>query len=163
MALRNPARPPVRHRIQREHIDEDALFIGHMLLMFSKKKSILPPKLAVAPAVTIRGHVILKIEPVGIQIILACLAETLVIVPEHGDVCVVVPGDETAVAHRSQKGPGDDVIADTVFPAYPVRFPEKLQLRHLEPSERFRIQFLHRRPPAILRPAACGPFPRRIL
>lgn len=114
-----------------------------MLLVLPKEQCVLSPQLSIAPAVARRVPVILKVKPGGIQLRLARPAELLVFRAQQSHVRIIIPGNETAVAHRPKQGTGYDVVVNVAFSAYPVNFLQKFQLGQLEPAKLFVRQMNH--------------------
>ena len=138
-----PSHAALRYGVQGEHVDKHTLVIGHMLLMLPEEQRVFAAKLAVAPPIPGRNGMVLEIKPVRIQFCPAGLPKALILPPEHGDVGVIVPGDESAVTHRPEKSAGNNVVMDPAFSADPVHLLQKLQFDKLQGAQGFVIQLNH--------------------
>ena len=111
-----------------------------MLLVQAQKQRIAPPQLSIAPAITGRTAMVLKIETRFIQIFGAGEGKTLIILSQQRDIDIVIPGDKAAVPYSAQQSSGDHTVAYVVFAANAINFTQDFQLRELDLPQFLRAQ-----------------------
>lgn len=130
--------PPRRmHRdvVEREDIDENALFVRHMRLMLAQERRPFAAELSVSPSIPRRVRVILEIETARIKLRLASAPERFIFRPQKRNIGIIVPRDESPMAHGAEQRACDDIVMDTAFLANAIGFREQFKLYSLKLSQ----------------------------
>ena len=119
--------PIVISLIQRENINTQPRLLRQHALSDPDILRILAPQFAIDPAITrIIGRVLEK-EPLMIDHIVYDTAKRLIIAPQHIGIHIIVPWNETLMAHRPQKRSSRHGIRDAANTADAVKFFVYLQ------------------------------------
>ena len=149
---------PVRHPVQGENIDENPAVVPGPGVLLVVPGGAAIPDLGVAPEIIFLRVDRLQLQPLP-QLPGGHLHKPLVILPQHGQVDVVVPGDVALVPHRPDEGAAVGKIPQPVFPADPLHLVQHGQLhrphplhllRHRESAAHFlpvKFSLLHVHPP----------------
>lgn len=138
--------PPHRmHRdiVEREDVDEDTLLVRHMLLMLAQEHRPLAAELSVSPSIPRRVRVILEIKAARIKLRLASATELFIFRPQKRDVSIIVPRDESAMAHGTKQRACDDVVMDAACLANAIGFREQFKLYSLKLSQLLLCEINH--------------------
>lgn len=134
------AMQPTCYRIRRnvvewKDIDEDTLLIWHVLLILAQERCFLAAELAVSPSIAWRIRVVLEIKAARIKFRFASATELFIFRPQHRNVCIIIPWNESAVTYRAEKRACDDAIMDAALFADAVRFHKEFELDALQPPQ----------------------------
>ena len=126
--LLRPEFPVPDNIVQRENIQEDSLVEGHVLVDLLDENAgghavselRMPPEIALVRVKSLKEIGLFKLIRMG--------AQKIVLIPQHHDIDVIVPGDHPFVPLSAEDSSRGGVVFDPVFPADPVELGEKIQL-----------------------------------
>ena len=117
----------VRHSVQGKNVYENSAVISRLPVLLVEAGGPAVPNLGVAPQI-----IVLRVDRLKLQSFLQLpqghLHKPVVILPEHGQVNIVIPGNITSVPHSADEGSAVRKVPQAVFSADPLHLVHHGQL-----------------------------------